>query len=719
MFFNPSKTSTKLSVIALIGAVAILLFIAAVSYRQTIAFQKSADQVSHTFKVEKEIHKIFTYFTLVESAHHRYLLEQDTKTIQTITNNKELLEEAMIRFKKLTEDNFSQQKNIKDLYVLRDSLYGNYASLTDSLFLKSTDTITETNLNFAGFAIMDNIQALKNKMVLEEEKLLQLRNYDLDTENAISPFTSLISVLFSLFVFVIAFEKINSDRKRLANTEAFLHNIITSTKYTIMHFAPIRNDINKVIDFKLLYVNASIKAITGKTPQELLGKTLSSAFPSTFKSGIFEKMVSCLESGKTIDYESNYNANGKETSFYATATRLGDGVTITTRENTEEKEAKEALQALNEKLSAQNLLLKETERMAKVGTYRRVKGKDIAAMSDNFYRLLDCEPNDFDCSFETYRSFVHPDDLEDYTKREKEAFNKKAYPPHTYRVITKNKKVKYFESSGYFIEEGGEEYLIGVIKDVTLLFKNQQKLKDKNLDLKRSNAELESFSRVASHDLQEPLRKIQVFISLILDTEKLSKTAKSYFEKVHNSANRMQELINNLLDYSRFTKTSKKTVMVDLNEIMVKVIEDQNVAITAGNVKLFVKPLPSLKASPFQMEQLFNNLLSNAIKYRSTNRPLEIEIDYQIINRNKIPYFFQKKARNFYEISFKDNGIGFNQQNAAKVFELFQRLHQNEEYTGSGIGLSICKRIVENHKGYIWVTSEIDKGSTFTIYFPI
>lgn len=719
MFFNPSKTSTKLSVIALLIAIVILLLIAAISYRQTIAFQESAELVSDTFKVEKEIHKIFTYFTLVESAHHRYLLERDAKTMEIIASDKALLEEAILQFKKLTEDNFSQQKNIKELSVLRDSLYSNYAALTDSLFLESGDTLAEAKLNSAGFVIMDSIQEVKNRMILEQEKLLQLRNYDLDAETSISPFTSFISVLFSLFVFVIAFEKINSDRKRLANTEAFLQNIITSTKYTIMHFAPVRNDANKVIDFRLLYVNTSIQAITGKTPQELLGKLLSSAFPSTFKSGVFEKMVVCLENGKTIDYETAYNSNGMETSFYATATKLGDGVTITTRENTVEKEAKKALQALNKKLSAQNLLLRETEVIAKVGTYRRVKDKDIATMSDNFYRLLDCEPNDFDCSFETYRSFVHPDDLEDYKKKEKEAFNKKVYHPHTYRVITKDKKVKYFESSGYFIEEAGEEYLIGVIKDVTLLFKNQQKLKDKNLDLKRSNAELESFSRVASHDLQEPLRKIQVFISLILDTEKLSETGKSYFEKVRNSANRMQDLINNLLDYSRFTKTSKKTTIVDLNEIMEKVIEDQNVSITEGKVKLLVEPLPSIKASPFQMEQLFNNLLSNAIKYRSKDRTTQIEINSQIISRKKIPYLFQKKARNYYEISFKDNGIGFNQQNATKVFELFQRLHQNEEYTGSGIGLSICKRIVENHQGYIWVTSEKDKGSTFIIYFPV
>ena len=279
---------------------------------------------------------------MVEPAHHRYFLERDPKTVQTIASYRLLLEEAKLQFKKLTADNFFQQKNIKELSVLRDSLYCNYAASTDSLFLKSTDTWAEAKLNSAGFVITDNIQEVINSMIVEQEKLLQLRNFDLDAETSISPFASFISVLFSLFVFVIAFEKINSDRKRLANTEAFLQNIITSTKYTILHFAPVRNDANKVIDFKLLYVNTSIQAITGKTPQELLSKLLSSAFPSTFKSGIFEKMVVCLERGKTIDYETAYNSNGKETSFSAIATKLGDGVTITTRENTFEKEAKKA-----------------------------------------------------------------------------------------------------------------------------------------------------------------------------------------------------------------------------------------------------------------------------------------------------------------------------------------------------------------------------------------
>ena len=191
-----------------------------------------------------------------------------------------------------------------------------------------------------------------------------------------------------------------------------------------------------------------------------------------------------------------------------------------------------------------------------------------------------------------------------------------------------------------------------------------------------------------------------------------------YFEKIDSSANRMQTLIKYLLAYSRINRTKKDFVKISLHDTMEKVLGDLEERIEETGVDIAIDTLPSLKAIPFQMEQLFNNLVSNAIKYGSTTAPPKIVIDCKKLSRNKIPEVFDKKRKNYFRISIMDNGIGFDQENADKIFGLFERLHQKEDYSGTGIGLAICKKIVLNHKGHIFAQSEPGKGSTFCIYLP-
>ena len=261
--------------------------------------------------------------------------------------------------------------------------------------------------------------------------------------------------------------------------------------------------------------------------------------------------------------------------------------------------------------------------------------------------------------------------------------------------------------------------MVGVIQDVTNLVKGDQKLKEKNEELKRTNEELESFNRVASHDLQEPIRKIQMFISRIADADldNLSDKSKSYFDKIISSSDRMRMLIKYLLSYSRINKTKKDFVFVNLTDILEKVQEDLEARIKESGVEITVDNLPNLNAVPFQMEQLFNNLLSNAIKYRAIEDP-KVVIDCKKLKRSEIPDDFVKKSKSYYRISVLDNGIGFDQEHSEKIFELFQRLHQKNEYSGTGIGLAICKKIVENHNGHIIAESKPGKGASFCVYLP-
>lgn len=246
-------------------------------------------------------------------------------------------------------------------------------------------------------------------------------------------------------------------------------------------------------------------------------------------------------------------------------------------------------------------------------------------------------------------------------------------------------------------------------------------LLQKNKELEQSNSELSSFSYVASHDLQEPLRKIQGFGNLIMNSEdaNLSDTGKDYFNRMIKAAGRMQGLIDSLLEFSRTTTDIKNFETADLNELLEEVKKDMRELIESSGAVITSHPLPTLSIIPFQFRQLLANLISNSIKYAKKHVPPVIEVSAIRIPAKELPENFTVATADYYRITIRDNGIGFEQEYADKIFELFQRLHGKNEYTGSGIGLAICKKIAENHSGWINAESEPGVGSSFHFYLPV
>ena len=245
-------------------------------------------------------------------------------------------------------------------------------------------------------------------------------------------------------------------------------------------------------------------------------------------------------------------------------------------------------------------------------------------------------------------------------------------------------------------------------------------LKNTNINLVKMNIELQSFVYVSSHDLQEPLRKIQTFISRLNDTEemKFSAVAKEYFEKINAAANRMQSLILDLLAYSRTNLTDKVFVIKNLQELAEEIKEDYRERIKETNAVVEIHNLFEAKVIPFQFRQLFNNLIGNAIKYSRPGIPPHILISGSQINGFEIKNLGARVDCTYCHISIADNGIGFDMEFKDKIFQIFQRLHSNTEYSGTGIGLAIVKKIVENHNGIITASGAENQGAIFDIYIP-
>lgn len=252
----------------------------------------------------------------------------------------------------------------------------------------------------------------------------------------------------------------------------------------------------------------------------------------------------------------------------------------------------------------------------------------------------------------------------------------------------------------------------------------QKTLEEKLTDLERANAELEQFAYVASHDLQEPLRKIRAFGERLIlkQYDQLTEDGKANLSKINQSANRMQQLIDDLLLFSRTANMREKIFQdIDLNALLKRIQEEFSDTISKKKVTIKSVTLPVISGIEFQIIQLFNNLISNAIKYSKPDTPPVIEIAYtQVLGESIEGINTNQKENIYHRISFIDNGIGFDPIYAEKIFVIFQRLHNRSEYEGTGIGLALCRRIVSNHNGFIVAEAKPNQeGAIFHIYLPV
>lgn len=270
------------------------------------------------------------------------------------------------------------------------------------------------------------------------------------------------------------------------------------------------------------------------------------------------------------------------------------------------------------------------------------------------------------------------------------------------------------------VKDGSEPNLADYKKIVQEKERFQKILENKVRELDRSNKELEEFAYVASHDLQEPLRKISSFSERLREKlpAGLEPEIQLYLNRMMAATSNMRTLIDNLLEFSRTSKHSEPFTKTDLNTILAEVKADLELKIEETKTVIECERLPVIDAIPVQMRQLFTNLFTNAIKFRRAAVSPRVTVSATTLDTAEKESYHMPAGATVYRISVEDNGIGFEQEYCTRIFNIFQRLHGKAEYPGSGIGLAICKKIVENHHGVIHATGDPGKGSVFQIVLP-
>lgn len=400
------------------------------------------------------------------------------------------------------------------------------------------------------------------------------------------------------------------------------------------------------------------------------------------------------------------------------------GYSKVTRDLTEKKQAEDQLKAYAEELQQINKALRESEER-----YHKM----IAEVQDYAIILLDLQGNimNWNAGAEKIKGYKAEEIIgKNFRLFYTEEDRKNSLPELLLNRAAENNRATH---EGWRITQSGNRFwgsivitalhneqgdLIGyskVTRDLTEKKKADDKLNEYLHELQQQNEELDRFAYAASHDLQEPLRKIQTFADMLEQNIHDEVKAKKYLDKINTSSERMGNLIRSILEFSRLSKDAPVKELTDLNEILRHVLTDQELSIHEKQATIESGRLPSIRAIPLQMHQLFTNLISNSLKY-SQEKPV-ITIRTSIADSSEIPGARLPQGTRFEHLTFTDNGIGFEPQYADKIFTMFQRLHGKHEYSGTGIGLALCKKIMDNHGGYINAESTPGKGASFHIYF--
>ncbi|MDR3714212.1 MAG: PAS domain-containing protein [Puia sp.] len=481
--------------------------------------------------------------------------------------------------------------------------------------------------------------------------------------------------------------------------------------------------LNLTQDGLIIYCNSYFSELIGIPNEKVTGSYIFDYISGDTRDRFYEYFSSAIQgSSKT---EIALSVNDKNIPVYISLTSLRPqlatvGMIVT--DLSEKKHNERQIINYQHRLQVQNKIFNLAEEIAGIGSYERDFQTGELIYSDNLFRMLGCFPQEFVPSIEKYLSFVHPNDKEQLNKTIREAFKNKTPLQLTYRIISKDREVKHFRITEKIIDEPEQRMIIGTTQDVTSDIMHTETLQKKNIELEYLNKSLDQFASIASHDLQEPLRKIRTFTQLLkqrLDGY-LRADTQGLIDKITGSSERMSSLINDVLNFSRIVHTENMFMTTDLNRILDNALADFDLLILEKGASIRKGNLPVIEAIPLQINQLFYNLVGNALKFSKNGISPVLSISSRTLPAEEIENTSNlNRNLSYSEITFEDNGIGFEQQFAEQIFSIFERLNSQREYSGTGIGLALCQKIAGQHQGVIRAEAQENKGARFYVLLPL
>ncbi|KYP15232.1 PAS domain-containing protein [Flavihumibacter sp. CACIAM 22H1] len=367
---------------------------------------------------------------------------------------------------------------------------------------------------------------------------------------------------------------------------------------------------------------------------------------------------------------------------------------------------------------------KETERMLNYGIFIWNADSKLISWSDGLFEIFEYDRETFTSplTMSWYFDQIVEDDREKVQRVVKEALANTKEFEIEYSILTGKGHLKIVNTKGTVVVDNKNNpiRMIGNTRDITHIKKVEIDLQRNLRELNRSNKELEEFAYAASHDLQEPLRKITTFGSRLLQkfAAQLGDEGYMYINRMQVATDHMRSLIENLLELSRVTRNKQPFEAVQLDQLLEEVLGDLELSIEETGAEIRLGKLPQVDGIPSLLRQLFINILSNSIKFHKAGEVPRIEISSKPLTKKEKEANFLSPSSNYIQIDIKDQGIGFDQEYEQRIFQVFQRLHGKSEYPGTGIGLAICKRIAERHNGFISASGKEGVGAVFSIILP-
>lgn len=720
--------------IVFIISIAIILFVSAVSFRHINNLNKSNDIVEHSYVVYGNIQKLYSEIKDLEIDRRNYFITRDKNILIQIQSDVSTVNNDINALEKLINDNPKQIRNVK---LLRGYFKEKIKVVEEGLKylnLKRDNPLVVENIK-KGSLVMEKITFTINKMVEIENNLLEKRLDDNKEVNRFTPIVNYVTLFVTLFILIFAIIKISKDINSLRDSNSELKLAIESSDmaeqigdFGIWQYNIDKDEFNysdniyRMLGYEPNSFDAVIENYTNHIHPDDLDRMLEIAKQLKTAEILGPNSYRVIRKDGDVRYFRGISKVVKNLS--------GERVMIgITSDVTEEYYNQLQLEHKNIELEEKNKILfianetsKEAEKIGNYGFWKWNVDKNEFEFSDNIFRMFGIDKERFNPLVDSFIPSVHPEDKEFVMQYLEKFRNKeKNVAPYQHRIIrADNSEVKYIRISSKPIESQDDFYYLMITQDITEEIHSGAEILQKNRELEASNKELQAFNYVASHDLQEPLRKIETFISRLeaRDYQNLTETGQQYFERIKVAAGRMRLLIKDLLQFSRTNKSEKVFEMADLNEILEAAKHEIAESITDKSAIIKSEHLPTLKVIPFQIQQMFINLLGNSIKYSKANVPPEIHIDYRKGSLQQIGQLVLPAKKDFHKFTFSDNGIGFSEEYSQRIFELFSRLHNKDEIAGTGIGLAICKKIVENHKGYILAKGKPGEGAVFEIYLP-